>query len=140
MRPPEPEQELQDGAQEPSRRFDKSLTVLDSFETKVWFECTQGARVPLDTEPFPKRDCAPLQLPRATSFLGLPCHWSWAGHLTFCSSQSLLAACSIFSGCPSTISRKALLASGLNIHCSCIPCCFPWNLQFILGRGFRSLP
>ena len=38
MRPPEPEQELQDGAQEPSRRFDKSLTVLDrvldSFETK----------------------------------------------------------------------------------------------------------
>lgn len=37
MRPPEPEQELQDGAQEPSRRFDKSLTtltVLGSFETK----------------------------------------------------------------------------------------------------------
>jgi hypothetical protein len=31
MRPPEPEQELQDGAQEPSRRFDKNLTVLDSW-------------------------------------------------------------------------------------------------------------
>ena len=33
MRPPEPEQELQDGAQEPSRRFGKNLTVLDGFET-----------------------------------------------------------------------------------------------------------